>query len=319
MNEVFVSSLGHALGDEARTVEETTARGDTGSPAAQLRRAGFARHHVCGSSTSAYDLARRAVAAMSEPHGAIDTILYATCLPANAQLDEASARSAFARSRDVKHLMDFPASRLQAELDLGSATVIGIDQQACTGMLGALRVGAALLRSEPETTRILCVTADRFPAGALYEQAYNLISDGAAACVLSRQARGFRLLACHAIANGALARAGDDEVIGVYFTYTHRLISETLARARIGIADLDWIVPQNTNITGWTILSRLLGFERGRVYCDTLAEVGHVISADNLINLERLDSTGALRSGQRVLLAMAGYGMHWQAVLLQKC
>src|SRR5262245_21198776 len=108
-------------------------------------------------------------------------------------------------------------------------------------MLGAVRIGAALLRAEPETARILCVTADRFPAGARYEQAYNLISDGGAACVLSREACGFRVLACHAIANGALALAGDDEVVGVYFTYTHRLVSETLARARVAIAHLDWI------------------------------------------------------------------------------
>lgn len=315
MNDVFVHTFAYALGEHRRSVEEAAARGQTRSPAARLRRAGFARHHVCGRETSAYDLARRAAAAMRGELGTIDVIVYATCLPQNADVGDPAA---FAASRDVKDLMDFPASRLQAELDLGGATAIGIDQQACTGMLGALRVGSALLRSEPQVRGVLCITADRFPDGAMYEQAYNLVSDGAAACILSREARGFRLLACHAITNGALGRASDDEVVSVYFTYTHRLVRETLAKIGLAIDAVDWIVPQNMNVTGWTILSRLLGIDRARVYSDTLADVGHVISADTLINLARLDASGAVRPGQRVLLVMAGYGLHWQAVLLEK-
>jgi 3-oxoacyl-[acyl-carrier-protein] synthase-3 len=315
MTDVFVHDLAFALGDEPRSVEESVARGQTRSPAALLRRAGFARHHVCAPTTSAYDLARRVAAAMRGELGSIDLILYATCLPLNANAGDAAS---FAASRDVKHLMDFPASRLQAELGLQQATVVGIDQQACTGMLGSFRVGAALLRTEPATQRALCITADRFPPGALYEQSCNLLSDGAAACVLSREPRGFRLLACHAITNGGLGRACDDEAVGSYFTYTHRLIRELLDAAGLAVGDLAWIVPQNMHVTAWTILSRLLGVDRSRVYYRTLPEVGHVISADNLINLQRLDDEGRVEPGERVLLVMAGYGMHWQAVLLEK-
>jgi len=315
MTDVFVDRFAYALGEQSRSVEEAAACGLTRSAANRLRAAGFTRHHVCATGTSAYDLARRVALPLRSALEHIDVIVYATCLPLNAALGDATA---FAASRDVKDLMDFSASRLQVELDLGAATVIGIDQQACTGMLGAVRVGSALLRSEAATSRVLCITADRFPDGALYEQAYNLVSDGAAACVLSREPRGFRVLGCHAITNGALARTTDDEVVGVYFTYTHRLVRETLANAGLGIDAIDWIVPQNMNVTGWTILARLLGVDRRRVYCPTLGEVGHVISADNVINLAHLDASGTLRSGQRVLLLMAGYGMHWQAVLLEK-
>src|SRR5207244_2442363 len=82
---------------------------------------------------------------------------------------------------------------------------IGLNQQACTGMLGSLRLARMLLLTEPEMQRILCVTADRFPEGAFYEQSYNLISDGAAACVVSAEPTGFRWIAGHAITNGAMA------------------------------------------------------------------------------------------------------------------
>jgi len=313
--DIFVDALAHALGDESSTVEQAAERGRISSSAAYLRRAGFARHHVCGPATTAYDLAWRTAAQIRDRLDAVDVIVHATCLPQNAQLDDGTR---FATTRDVKDLMDFAASRLQAELDLGHATVIGLTQQACTGALGAVRIGVALLRNEPSVRRVLCITADRFPEGALYEQAYSLISDGGAACVLTREPAAFRVLASHAITNGALARASDDETVGAYFSYTHRLIRETLAKATVGVGDLAWIVPQNMNATAWTILARLLGIDCERVYFGTLPDVAHVISADNFINLQQLDAQARLRAGDRILLVMAGFGMHWQSLLLEK-
>ena len=137
---------------------------------------------------TAYDLARAAVAqlAAAGPARRLDAIVYATCLPANGNI---GARPSSPRPADVKDLMDFPASRLQADFGLDRAIVFGLNQQACTGMLGSLRLAGALLATEPAWRRVLCVTADRFPPGAGYEQAYNLISDGAAACVVSRDRR----------------------------------------------------------------------------------------------------------------------------------
>src|SRR5262249_60255884 len=112
---------------------------------------------------------------------------------------------------------------------------VGLHLQACPLPRGPRRLVAAVPRSEPATGRVLCVTADRFPPGALYEQSYNLISDGAAACLVSSEPGSFRLVATHAITNGALAAASDDETVGAYFSYTHRAIQETLARAGLGL------------------------------------------------------------------------------------
>src|SRR6185295_16544441 len=134
-------------------------------------------------------------------------IVYATCLPCNANV---GSWTRFEETRDVKHVMDFPASHLQADFGLDDAAVIGLGQQACTWMLGSLRVARALIATEREMNRILCLTADRFPKGALYEQSYNLISDGAAACIVSREPSAFEYVGGHQITNGALAAASDD-------------------------------------------------------------------------------------------------------------
>lgn len=313
--EVYVDRFSFALGEMSATVAEAAAGGRTVTPAAALEEAGFEHHWVCGPESSAYDLARRAVEDIRGDLDGTGAIVYATCIPSNASVGDPAR---FRDTGDVRHLMDFPASHLQADFSLQQATVIGLDQQACTGMLGSLRLARALLVAEPDLHRVLCVTADRFPEGAVYEQSYNLISDGAAACLVSDTPGGFRVVGCHAITNGAMVMATGDETVGSYFSYAHRVIQETLDRCGLSASDIDYVVPQNTSLKAWRILGRLLGIDPERVYMPTIGEVAHVISSDNIINLKRLEESVQLRTGQRVLLFMAGYGANWQCVILER-
>lgn len=313
MDRTYVAGLAYSLGTEKYGVEESAAAGRLQSTAADLSDAGFRWHHVCLPSASSYDLARNAVSELALDAG-VDAIVYSTCLPRNGNVGDLAA---WESTRDVKHLMDFPASRLQADFDLGDAVVFGLNQQGCTGMLGSLRMAAALLGAEPQWQRVLCVTADRFPAGALYEQSYNVISDGAAACVVSAQPQGLRLVSAHQITNGGLHRATNDETVGTFFSYVPRLVRQSVSRAGLSLGDIDWLVPQNTNHSAWLILSRLLGIPYDRVWQSTLADVGHAISADNVINLRALLDTGQVRAGQHIMLVMAGHGLNWQAVILE--
>jgi len=311
-----LDEIAYALGDVPAVVDQSEANGLLFSTAADLSAAGFKQHHRSAPDTSAYDLGRRAVLDL-EDRGAIDgvdAIVYATCLTLNGNLGPTTA---FEATGDVKHLMDYPASRLQAEVGLDDAVVIGLNQQACTSMLGSLRIADALLASEPTWDRILCVSADRFPTGAIYEQAYNLISDGAAACTVTRSPGRYRLVASHHITNGALGRATDDETVGTYFSYTNRVVTECLAKVGLTTADLGWVVPQNTNVHAWHILARVWGVDPGQVWFPTLSDIGHVISSDNIVNLASLEASGQLRPGDRLVLVMAGFGLNWQCVVLE--
>lgn len=316
MTAAFVDSFVYSLGENKTSIHDTAAAGRLVSAAEDLEAAGFRWHHTCGPETGAYDLAKAATAQLSDSGrlGEIDAIVYATGLPLNGNAGDPAD---WARTRDVKHLMDFAASRLQADFRLDKAVVIGLNQQACTAMLGSLRVAAAMLGAEPAWERVLCVTADRFPEGSLYEQAYNLISDGAAACVVSREPAAFRVLTVHQITNGGMGQAGDDETVGSYFAYTHRLFLETLGRAGLTAADVDWVVTQNTNDKAWRVLARMLGVDFGKVFFSSMPDVGHIISADNIVNLAELVASGQVRPGQRVVLVMAGFGLNWQCAVLE--
>lgn len=314
MSDVFLSHLASALGSRTQTVEQAEAAGQLVSKASALRDAGFESHHLCPDDESSYQLAASAFRASGIDAASIDTIVYSTCLPMNGNIRHGSA---FDSSADVKHLMQFPASELQADFGMERAFVIGLNQQACTGMLGALRIARNMLRAEKNLENILCITADRFPRTAKYEQSYNLISDGAAVCRISREPAGLRLLDVHHITNGAMVNASDDETVGSYFNYTCHLIEESLTRTGTALADIRFVVPQNTNHKAWQILSRLLGLDPSQAFFPSMATTGHVISADNIINLAALQASGELLKGDRILTFMAGYGSNWQCALLE--
>ncbi|MEO3786720.1 3-oxoacyl-[acyl-carrier-protein] synthase III C-terminal domain-containing protein [Actinocorallia sp. B10E7] len=314
--EVYAEGFAYSLGDRRMRVRESAALGLLVSDPEDLEAAGFGWHHTSSPHLSSYDLAREAVSTLVKNTGDVDAdaIVYATCLPLNGNCGEPET---WRKTGDVKHLMDFPGSRLQADFGLDDAVVVGINQQACTSMIGSLRLARALLLSEPDWRRVLCVTADRFPEGSRYEQAYNPISDGGAACLVGREPRGVRLKAFHQLTNGGLAQADDDETVGSYFAYTHRLVRETLDRAGLAAADLDWVVTQNTHEKAWRILARLLGIAEHKIWFPSLHEVGHVISGDNIINLRMLLDSGRLVPGQKILTVMAGFGLNWQAAVLE--
>ena len=314
MSGIHVSRFASALGSVRQSVEQAEASGQIFSPAAALRDAGFDTHHVCAADESGYSLAVKAAVASGIEPATIDAIVYSTCLPVSGNLGRTAD---FEQSGDVKHLMQFPASELQAELGMQRAFVIGLNQQACTGMLGALRIARNLLRAEADLANVLCVTADRFPPGARYEQAFNLISDGAAACLVSRDRQGLELLDVHHITNGAMADASDEETAASYFNYCCRLVDEVLQRQGLRLSDIRRVVPQNTNRRAWKILKNLLGVTAGQDWCPSITGCGHVISADNVINLQRLCEEAPLARGDKVLTFMAGYGSNWQCALLE--
>lgn len=313
VNNSFIAEMAYALGAEKSGLDESFAAGRLTSSASDLEDAGFRWHHRCPPSATSYDLAMEAVSELPLD-GGVDAIIYSTCLPGNGNVGDVSR---WEDSRDVKHLMDFPASRLQAEFGLERAVVFGLSQQGCTGMLGSLRMAAALLAAEPGWQRVLCLAADRFPEGALYEQSYNAISDGAAACLVDARPRSLRVITAHQITNGGLHAATNDETVGTFFSYIPRLVRQTAQRAGLTVGDIDWVVPQNTNHHAWRVAARVLGIDFERVWQATLADVGHAISADNIINLSALLGTGRVRPGDRIILVMAGHGLNWQAVLLE--
>lgn len=311
--EAYLNFTSYSLGERRQDLHQSFKSGHVVNDVQSYIDAGFYSHHI--SEGSVYDIAKKTLTPLKDKLDGTDLILYATCLTLNGNIGK---EADFQKTKDVKFLMDYPASHLQADFNLEKASVIGLNQQACTSVIGALRVGSAMITQDEAVNKVLCITADRFPPGAIYEQTYNLISDGGSACILSTEPIGYKILKAVAITNGALAQANDEEAVGSYFSYTVQLMQELLEKNKLQWKDIDWLVTQNMNINAWKILSRLVGVDYEKVYFGSIKEVGHIISSDNIVNLEWLQKEGRIKSGQKVVLFMAGFGLNWQAIILEK-
>ena len=309
MRAVYLHDLSPVLGQQRLSLEDSAAAGRLRSRPQALRDAGFACHRLALPSESAMDLAHSALSPLAASHRDAGALVLACTLTPQLVREP---------TREVTQHLGLGGARLLAGLQLQRAFVAGVTEQACTSALGALRVARGLLAAEPDLSPILACAADRLPEGVTLEQGFSPLSDGAAACVVSTQARGYRLVAFHAVVHGALAGADDDQAMGRLFPVANALVRDVLARAGKAPRDLARLVPPNFPVAAARILARSLEIPEELASSPTLADAGHVMSCDPLLSLAEIERRGELRSGDLVLLLAAGYGLTWQAALLER-
>jgi len=309
---VRITAISHALGRESVSLEELAREGKLTSTPKTLRGLGFRRIRRANGE-SAGDLALRAARGLLDKQklepGSIDALLFASALPSNG-----------ASGRDPIGLFRYQSTRLQNELGLENAMVSAVGQAGCAGLFSAIRVGRALLRSEPATRRVLCLSSDVLPPGSGREILYNVISDGACAVLLERGAGEHRILSCEQVTKGFYWSAKDFryELIATYFATAANVIRRALERSKTAARDLRLVLPHNVNPRSWEILLDLVPIARGRLHMANLAATGHTIAADPIINLADAMDRGKLRRGDRALLFTFGFGAHWAAMVVER-
>lgn len=308
MRAAFLDSIRVVLGARQVSLEQSAAARRLRSSPQALRAAGFAQHRLAEPHESAEDLLAVALGPLAAAHPGAGALLLASTLSTPARPD----------TGDVTSHLDLSGARLLARLELDRAFVSGISQQACTSALGALRLARGLLASEPSLSPLLVAAADRVPDDAMLEQGFCPLSDGAVACRVSTEPRGWRLVAFHSTVHGQLADASDDEAMARLFPTAHALVRDVLALAGRSPRDLARLVPPNLPAAAARVLARSLEIPPERATSASLAEAGHVMACDPLVNLAALEATGEVRAGDLVLLLAAGYGLTWQAVLLER-
>jgi 3-oxoacyl-[acyl-carrier-protein] synthase-3 len=240
------------------------------------------------------------------------------------------------------------AALTQHKIGAVNAAVFEIDM-ACIGPVPALAVADSLFRTG-SYSKILVVASCQLQA-AMDETdpaVYAVCGDGAAAVVMGEVAQPAGVLAHHLGANGRYwnnvgieqkgprfpppdgrgcdvrqrfyidhSRGGD---VAEFFVWclasVPDAVSAVLEKARMTVADVDWVCPhQNVKTVSEAWLDRI-GIPRERVI-ETRKEYGNVGAANVLLNLDRGAESGKLRSGDTVLLFGQGSGMSVGAMLLR--
>ncbi|TLD72733.1 hypothetical protein FEM03_01270 [Phragmitibacter flavus] len=244
----------------------------------------------------------------------VDVLFWISALSGNHQCPSSNADE----GSTVLHEFCYRGSWLQEQLNMDRATVCGIAQQGCAGMFSALRQARALLLAEPDISNVLCVGSDVFPPEAEREVLYNLISDAACACVLSREDIQYRWLGFYQISKGYYwdVPAKQSEIIAAYFPTAVLAIRKVLAQQGLQPTDIDLVIPTGVNRSSWPILMRLCGIPESRLF-EPVKRFGHTVAADSFLMLEQAKQQGRLRPGMKLLLFAYGFGSSWSALLLE--
>ena len=320
-----IQSIAEYLPARVATVGELHDRGLISGSPETLKSFGFETVHLAGGESNidmAIAAAQRLLDESDVDRDEIGMILYAAALNSSSTLWDGNGGStdgSVLQLDSVPDLFKYPASVLQTELDLPNASVVGINQIGCASIFAALRMGRALIVAEDDLKAVLCVSADKFPAGRHRDLAYNLVSDGACATLVRRGGARNRIIACTQITKGALwdSENIENEIIAAYFPTATALIERTLAKAGLDMDDISLVIPHNVSLRSWEILGRLIGCPQERIYTDNIAKVGHTIASDNLLNLRCATEAGRIEKGDYLLLFTFGYGSNWACMIVQ--
>jgi 3-oxoacyl-[acyl-carrier-protein] synthase III len=312
MDSIGIRAIAYALPDTTVDLTTLAGLGLLESPASTLAEFGFCRVHV--SDRPAHDLALDAVQRLLaqerlDPES-IDAIFFAGAIPSSHHVSSGEAALAG---------FTYPAARIQYECGLMNATALGISQTGCTGLMTAVALAADHLRANSEANRIVCVSGDVLPRESVREIIFNVISDGACALLVERGAARHRLLAQARITKGYYWNAGAsrNEIVASYFPTARTLVRDTLAGIGLEAADVAAVIPHNVSLRSWQILLPMLGIPMNRLFAENIARKGHVIAADNFINLKDAADSGRVRSGDRLLLFNFGFGANWACMVLE--
>jgi 3-oxoacyl-[acyl-carrier-protein] synthase III len=314
-----IAGISYAFPRCTQTVRDLAARGQLESDPALLEEFGFSTVHVATDETP-YELALEAGSALLAKRNvapdSIDALFYAGT-PTVAFAAGGSGARAEAQVSTMRRF-HYPATRLQYDLGLERASVVAVDQLACTSLFASVRLANALCLAG-EAERILCVSSEFFPSDAGRETIYNCTSDAACAVLVERGGERNRIVASNQVSKGYYwdCDAMRNEIVASYFPTAKHVAAQALARAGWEASDVRWVFPHNVSTRSWTILIGLLGIGADRLWSRNIARDGHTLAGDNFINLSDALESGEVQPGDRLLLFAYGFGAHWTALAVE--
>lgn len=306
-----IAAISYVLPGAPVPLHTLAADGKLDSAEDVLREFGFEGVHIseAGADALAIEAVQRLIADHAIDPESIDVVCYAGALPSSHRVATGGVLEDFS----------YPVARLQYECGLLRATTVGIGQAGCTGLMAAVDLALGHLATHAEARRVLCVSSDVLRPEAKREIVLNVISDGACALLVERGGARNRILASRRVSKGYYwdATARTTEIIAAYFPTARTIIRDVLTGMALPASEIALVVPHNVSRRSWDILLPLAGLPADRLFADNIGPRGHVIAADNFINLKDAKDRGRLRDGDRALLFNFGFGAAWAAMVVE--
>ncbi|PTD22121.1 beta-ketoacyl-ACP synthase III [Sphingomonas fennica] len=284
-----------------------------------VERTGIRFRHVAGegetTATLATDAARRALEAAGMAAADIDLIVLATATP-----DQT-----------------FPATATKVQAALGIDDCVAFDVQAvCSGFLYALSVADSMIRAGG-ATNALVIGAETFSRILDWEDRTTcvLFGDGAGAIVLRAEEggdAGVLSVALHADGRhnqllyvdggpsttqtvGKLRMKGP-EVFKHAVVNLAAVLGETLAKAGLSVADVDWVVPHQANRRILDATARKLHLAPEKVIV-TVDQHANTSAASVPLAFDTAVRDGRIKRGDLLVFEAMGGGFTWGAAAIR--
>jgi 3-oxoacyl-[acyl-carrier-protein] synthase-3 len=295
---------------------EFAARLDT-SDAWIRERTGIARRHIADEAQGSSDLAlvasRAALQAADLQASDIDLIIVATSTP--------------------DYVFPSTACLLQDKLGVKGSAAFDV-QAVCSGFIYGLATADSFIKSG-QCKKALVVGAEVFSRILDWEDRGTcvLFGDGAGAVVLAAGSRpGIHASVLHADGSqaGLLSVPGNvsrGRILGSpylqmngqgVFKFAVKVLEEvareTVAKAGMSMADVDWLIPHQANVRILDATARKLGLPAEKLVV-TVDHHGNTSAASVPLALDEFVRAGKIRAGHRLLMQGVGGGFTWGATL----
>jgi len=218
-----------------------------------------------------------------------------------------------------------PLHDLRDELGLSHAVAFTVSHHACATALIAIDVAGQLLAADGDEDGLALVLAGEkaFTRDAQFVPGTSIFGEVGGACLVSAGGRRDRLLAFANSARGEFNGRFDElpELAAQYeLEYPVALTDVLFAamkQAGLALTDLSLILPHNVNAVSWVRLCRRIDFPVERVVLDNVPVTGHAFCADFFVNYQTATGQGLLRPGDRYLVAAAGQGATFSAMVFE--
>jgi 3-oxoacyl-[acyl-carrier-protein] synthase III len=253
-------------------------------------------------------------------------------LAATARLDALAGREHDVRyvlhARSMPVVVPYPLNPLHElcrKLGLGHAVAFTVTHHACaTGPLAVDMAGRLLAADgDPDALALVLTGEKAFTRDAQIVPETSLFGEAAAACLVRWDGPRDRLLAyASRIRGGFDGRLEISPELMAQFQreYPASLTEVMLAavtQAGLRLDDVSLLLPHNVNVVSWQRLCRRIGFPLDRVLLDNVPVTGHAFCADLFLNYQTAVQRGLLHRGDRYLVAAAGVGATFSAMIFE--
>ena len=230
-------------------------------------------------------------------------------------------------ARSMPVAVPYPLNPLHQLLDrfgLAHANAFTVTHHACAVGLLAVDLAGRLLASEPDPDALALVLSGEktFTRDAQLVPETAVFGEGAAACLVRADGDRDRVSA-YAVRqrpefDGRLAE--NPELLSRYQREYPEVMAEAvqaaLDQAGLDLLDIALMLPHNVNQVSWRAICRRIGYPIEKVVLDNVPSVGHSFAADAFINLHTAITRGLLHQGDRYLIAAAGIGATFSAMVV---